>query len=134
MSDAPAVLAVLSRLAEAWNAADADAYGDLFTPDATYVTFDGQVLTGRHAIADVHRWLFAGPLQGSTMGDPSTGAAAPAVRFLRPDVAHVLVGGAVRPGDVAETTADRDSTPTFVLVDDGGWLVTAFHNTRVVTR
>lgn len=138
MSAAPhpsqaAVVATLDRIAAAWNAADADAYGAEFTTDATYVTFDGSVLTGRDAIIDVHRWLFDGPLKGSTMGAASTGSAAdsPTVRFLRPDVAHVLTAGAVRPGDRAETTPDRDSVPSFVLVDDGdGWRVTAFHNTR----
>jgi len=126
-----AVLATLDRLAAAWNAGDAAAYGAEFTPDATYVTFDGTALVGREAIVEVHRWLFDGPLKGSTMGATSTGGDAPTVRLLRPDVAHVLTAGAVRPGDRAETTPDRDSVPSFVLVDDGGgWRVTAFHNTR----
>jgi uncharacterized protein (TIGR02246 family) len=126
-----AVLATLDRITAAWNAGDATAFGAEFTPDATYVTFDGQVLIGRDAIVDVHRWLFDGPLKGSRMGATSTGEDAPAVRFLRPDVAHVLTAGAVRPGDRAGTTPDRDSVPSFVLVDDGdGWRVTAFHNTR----
>jgi uncharacterized protein (TIGR02246 family) len=126
-----AVLATLDRITAAWNAGDATAFGAEFTPDATYVTFDGQVLVGRDAVVDVHRWLFDGPLKGSTMGATSTGDDAPDVRFLRPDVAHVLVAGAVRPADQAETAPDRDSVPSFVLVDDGGgWLVTAFHNTR----
>jgi uncharacterized protein (TIGR02246 family) len=132
-----AVLATLDRIGAAWNAGDATAFGAEFTPDATYVTFDGQVLAGREAIVDVHRWLFDGPLKGSTMGASSTGDDAPAVRFLRPDVAHVLTGGAVRPGDQELTAADRDSVPSFVLVDDGdGWRVAAFHNTRrrAVTR
>jgi uncharacterized protein (TIGR02246 family) len=131
--DPHAVLSVLARLADAWNAGDADAYGSLFTPDCTYVTFDGQLLDGRTAITDVHRWLFDGPLKGSTMGDPSTGSATPSVRFLRPDVAHVVTTGAVARGEV---TPDRDSVPSFVLVrgDDGDWSVAAFHNTRRVTR
>ena len=126
-----AVLATLDRIGAAWNAGDATAFGAEFTPDATYVTFDGQVLAGREAIVDVHRRLFDGPLKGSTMGASSTGDDAPTVRFLRPDVAHVLTGGAVRPGDRERTTPDRDSVPSFVLVDDGdGWRVAAFHNTR----
>ena len=126
-----AVLATLDRITAAWNAGDATAFGAEFTPDATYVTFDGQVLVGRDAVVDVHRWLFEGPLKGSTMGAASTGEDTTEVRFLRPDVAHVLVVAAVRPPDQAETTPDRDSVPSFVLVDDGdGWRVTAFHNTR----
>jgi uncharacterized protein (TIGR02246 family) len=126
-----AVLATLDRITAAWNAGDATAYGTEFTADATYVTFDGHVLVGRDAIVDIHRWLFDGPLRGSTLGATSTGEHSPDVRFLRPDVAHVLTAGAVRPGDRPGTTPDRDSVPSFVLVDDGdGWRVTAFHNTR----
>lgn len=79
----------LARIAAAWNTGDAAAYGAEFTTDATYVTFDGHVLVGRDAIVDVHRWLFDGPLHGSRMGS-STTEDVPTVRFLRPDVAHVL--------------------------------------------
>lgn len=122
---------VLTRLANAWNAGDAIAFGAEFTADATYVTFDGHVLAGRDAIVDVHRWLFDGPLKGSRLGAPSTGDDGPAVRFLRPDVAHVLTVGAVRPADAEVVASDRDSVPSYVLVDEGdAWRVTAFHNTR----
>lgn len=121
----------LTRITAAWNAGDADAYGAEFTADATYVTFDGHVLAGRDAIVDVHRFLFAGPLRGSRLGAPSRGEDGPTVRYLRPDVAHVLASGAVRPADAGAVTPDRDSVPTYVLVDeDGAWRVTAFHNTR----
>ncbi len=56
---------VLAELATAWDAGDAAAYAGLFTPDATYVVFDGTVLHGAEAIEDVHRWLFDGPLRNS---------------------------------------------------------------------
>jgi uncharacterized protein (TIGR02246 family) len=68
----------LTRLAATWNDGDATAYADLFTPDATYVVFDGTVVRGRAAIEDGHRALFAGPLRGFRMEPP---AAAP-VRYL----------------------------------------------------
>lgn len=122
---------VLTRLAAAWNAGDADAYGAEFTADATYVTFDGHVLAGRAAIVDGHRWLFEGPLKGSRLTAPSARDGGPAVRFLRPDVAHVLAAGAVRPAGAEAVAPDRDSVPSYVLLDEGdAWRVTAFHNTR----
>jgi uncharacterized protein (TIGR02246 family) len=121
----------LDRLTAAWNAGDADAYGAEFTDDATYVVFSGDVLRGRQAIVDTHRWLFAGPLRGSRLGASSTGDDATTVRFLRPDVAHVVTAGAVRAADAETATADRDSVPSYVLVHDGGrWRIAAFHNTR----
>lgn len=125
----------LARITAAWNAGDAIAYGAEFTADATYVTFDGHVLTGRDVIVDVHRRLFDGPLKGSRLGSPSTDDDGPAVRFLRPDVVHVVVAGAVRPAGVQVATPDRDSVPTYVLLDEGdAWRVTAFHNTRRALR
>jgi uncharacterized protein (TIGR02246 family) len=121
----------MARLSAAWNSGDATAYAAEFTPDATYVVFDGTVLRGRGEIEDGHRWLFDGPLKGSTM-DFATGGPAPEVRLVSPGVAHVLAGGGgVRPQGAAELTADRKSVVSLVLVEDGdAWLVTAFQNTR----
>lgn len=56
MSDSP-ITATLNRIAEAWNAGDGSAYGAEFTDDATYVTFAGDVLRGRTAIAETHLFL-----------------------------------------------------------------------------
>lgn len=126
--------ALLSRLAETWDAGDAAAYADLFTADASYVVFDGTVLNGRTAIEEVHRFLFAGPLAGSRMGGPGARPSVP-VRFVRPDVAIAVVAGGVRPAGAEELTSDRASVVSLVLVEDGdGWRITAFQNTRVQER
>jgi uncharacterized protein (TIGR02246 family) len=122
------VLAVLSKLAEAWNDGDATAYAQWFTDDADYVTFFGMNMPGRASIESAHRALFEGPLKGSKLVD---GGGEPKVRFIRPDVAIVvagggssLAGGAPEPG--------RESTLTYVLVNESdGWRVASFQNTRV---
>ncbi len=119
---------VLRRLTEAWNAGDATAYADLFTEDADYVTFFGMNFPGRATIESSHRALFEGPLRGSKL----TGAEGSAkIRFIRPDVAIAIVGGGSSlEGDT--TDPGRESTVTFVLVEDGdGWRIASFHNTRV---
>ncbi|MEU8633452.1 SgcJ/EcaC family oxidoreductase [Amycolatopsis sp. NPDC048633] len=124
------VRAVLGRLTEAWNSADAAAYGRLFTEDADYVTFFGLNFPGREAIESSHRALFEGPLKGSKLTG-QLGASAK-VRFVRPDVAVAVVGGgsSVTGADTADE--GRESTVSFVLVrEDGEWLITAFQNTRV---
>ncbi len=120
-------LCTLARLCDAWNAGDAAE----FTAEATYVTFNGQVMDGRAAIEDTHRRLFDGPLRGSRMTQMGDDAVPDTVRLLRPDVAHVVTIGAVmRPGQDT-VTADRESVLSFVVTDDGdGWRVAAFHNTR----
>ncbi|MGH3566079.1 MAG: SgcJ/EcaC family oxidoreductase [Pseudonocardia sp.] len=129
--DTTPVLDTLARLSDAWNAGDATAYGAEFTRDASYVAFNGQVMLGRTVIEDTHRWLFDGPLRGSRMTTTSDDALPAAVRFLRPDVAHVLTIGAVLPAGQSTVTADRESVVSFVVTDEGDtWRVAAFHNTR----
>ena|ERR1700754_1353023 len=122
---------VLTRLAAAWNDGDATAYAALFTSDATYVVFDGTVVRGRAAIEDGHRALFAGPLRGFRMEPP---AAPVPVRYLRPDVAHVLADGGTRPPGQSELPPDRASVVSFLLVHDDEWRIAAFHNTRAPGR
>jgi uncharacterized protein (TIGR02246 family) len=122
-----AVRAVLSGLADAWNAGDATAYARLFTEDADYVTFFGVNIPGRQAIEASHRALFEGPLKGSKLiggGEP------PKIRFVRPDVAIVVAGGgSTVSGD--EPDPERTSTLTYVLVrDPDAWRVASFQNTR----
>jgi uncharacterized protein (TIGR02246 family) len=123
------ITAVLSRLAAAWNAGDGTAYGAEFAEDATYVTFAGDVLRGRTAIAATHQFLFDGPLRGSRM----SGTGAGEVRMITEDVAYVLVDGAggIRLEGQEELPDERVSTVSFLLRRDGGeWVVVAFQNTR----
>ncbi|MGW7531219.1 SgcJ/EcaC family oxidoreductase [Amycolatopsis sp. NPDC054798] len=129
MSQREEVLSVLTRLADAWNSGDADAYGNLFTEDADYVTFFGLRFIGRQAIADSHRELFQGPLKGSKL----TGFGEPRVRFLRDDVAVIVAGGGSSLTGGDDPAAEgRESALTYVLVrGDEGWRITAFQNTRV---
>ena len=129
MSQREEVLAVLGRLADAWNSGDADAYGALFTEDADYVTFFGFRSEGREAIVESHRELFQGPLRGSKL----TGFDEPRVRFLRDDVAVLVSGGGSSLTGADDPAAEgRASTLTYVLVrGDEGWRITAFQNTRV---
>ncbi|QRP48371.1 SgcJ/EcaC family oxidoreductase [Amycolatopsis sp. FDAARGOS 1241] len=122
------VLAVLGRLADAWNSGDAAAYAEVFTEDADYVTFFGLNLPGRERIESSHRALFEGPLRGSKLG----GFGEASVRFPREDVAIVVSGGgsALDGGDAV--AQGRGSTVTFVLVrETAGWRITSFQNTRV---
>ncbi|WP_113700759.1 SgcJ/EcaC family oxidoreductase [Nonomuraea lactucae] len=59
----------LLRLNAAWNDGDAAAYAAQFTPDASYVAFNGDVVHGRAEIEKAHRFLFEGPLRGSRLVD-----------------------------------------------------------------
>jgi uncharacterized protein (TIGR02246 family) len=121
--------ALLTALSDAWNAGDADAYGALFTEDATYVTFFGHISHGRTEIVEGHRWLFS-RMPGSRM---TPGAKEDRdIRFLTPDVAVVLGQGPGTTVPGQEPASDRASTVSFVVLRTGaGWRFAHFQNTRI---
>jgi uncharacterized protein (TIGR02246 family) len=126
----PTIDDTLARLNQAWNDGDAAAYAALFTDDATYIVFDGTLLTGRQEIEDLHRFLFEGPLRNSRLGDGQAPVAS--LRLVRPDTAHLILNGGVRLPEQQTLPPDRASVVSLLLVSDptGDWLITAFHNTR----
>ncbi|HZE39614.1 MAG TPA: SgcJ/EcaC family oxidoreductase [Stackebrandtia sp.] len=122
------VAPLLDALADAWNAGDGTAYGQLFTEDADYVTFFGMHMEGREAIAESHRMLFAGPLKGSRM--PRHGS--PKVRMLSDDVAFLVAKGGLSTTGADVPDADRGSVISLTAVRGAdGWKFASFQNTRV---
>ncbi|PRY00679.1 SgcJ/EcaC family oxidoreductase [Allonocardiopsis opalescens] len=127
------IAALLDRMNAAWNAGDADAYGAVFTDDAAYVVFDGTLLHGRAAIADLHRMLFAGPLRGTrlTGGAGQPDGSGPLVRLLADGVAHIVTDGGMAMQPQAAPDPGHDSRVSLVAVREAdGWRLAAFHNTR----
>lgn len=115
---------MIKALARAWERGDADAYGALFTEDASYTIFVGTVYHGRRDIVESHRLLFRKFLKGTKL---TTGEMK--VRFYGPDTAIVTSSGDTykrrppgRPGKVQTFTLIRQA--------GGSWLIAAFHNTR----
>lgn len=56
---APIAITTYTRLLEAWNRRDADAFASLFTHDASVVGFDGSQMEGAAQIASELRAIFA---------------------------------------------------------------------------
>ncbi|TCK20784.1 SgcJ/EcaC family oxidoreductase [Pseudonocardia endophytica] len=123
MTDEQDVRAVLADLVDAWGRHDADAYGALFTEDATYTTFVGTLYRGREAIAECHRALWSSFLKGTSLADERI-----EVRFLSSDVAVVTSRGDVVKGRRRKPPG-KAQTYTVVRTDDG-WRVAAFQNTK----
>ncbi|HET7578129.1 MAG TPA: SgcJ/EcaC family oxidoreductase [Bacillales bacterium] len=118
---------LFQAMSTAWNNGDGEAFGTCFTEDCDYVTFNGQHLEGRKAVAEVHQQLFDGVLRGSTMNHDIKD-----IRFLNSDTAIVHVVGAVKLRWQKSTPKGRDSINTNVAVKRNGvWKITAFHNCRI---
>ncbi|MFE2288320.1 SgcJ/EcaC family oxidoreductase [Streptomyces sp. NPDC059443] len=118
------VQTVLDHLVTAWERHDAEAYGDLFTEDATYITYVGTFYRGRHDIVESHRTLFAGFLKGTRLADEILD-----IRFYGPDVAVVNGRGDTYKGKRPEKLI-KIQTYTLVREGDGRWRIAAFQNTK----
>jgi uncharacterized protein (TIGR02246 family) len=129
-----AILGVGRALQDAWNRGDAAGYASLFTDDADFVAWTGAYGRGRQAIEDAHRRLFGGPLVGSRMvlvDDDPESPPPESLRFLRPDVAIMVLPGMVAPAGHAATGPHHQAVQTFVLTKNGDhWRVASFQNTR----
>ncbi|WP_406088960.1 SgcJ/EcaC family oxidoreductase [Streptomyces sp. NBC_01013] len=123
-SDRDAVCGVLASLARAWGAADADAYGALFTPDATYTTYVGTHYQGRDDITEAHRALFGGFVKGTELADSILG-----IRFLGTEAAVVTSRGDTYEGGRPKELS-KVQTYTLTRESDGQWRIAAFQNTQ----
>lgn len=120
---------VLGALEVAWAAGDADAYGALHSHTASYVAFDGTVLSGPAGVAGGHRALFAGIMKNSRLI-----AVERTIRFVGTDSAVVIQrAGIIMSWQRKRTVPSRKrlSTNTTLLREvEGRWMVEAFQNTR----
>ncbi|MFC9892996.1 SgcJ/EcaC family oxidoreductase [Nocardia sp. NPDC127579] len=121
--DITAIRAVFDAMYAAWASGDADAYGALFTEDATYTAFFGAQYRGRADIVESHRALLRTFLKGTELAGELVD-----IRLVTPDVAVVIGRGDTYKGRRPERLT---KVQTYMLVRrDGRWLITAFHNTR----
>lgn len=122
--DRDAVLTVLRELTDAWSRNDADAYGALFTDDASYTTFVGSIYLGRAAIVESHRALFGKYLKGTRLADEVLD-----VRFPTGDTAVVVSRGDTYKGTPPKVLR-KSQTYLLTRQADGAWRVAAFQNTK----
>jgi uncharacterized protein (TIGR02246 family) len=125
-ADEQALRELAQQLQNAWNAADHAGFAAPFTEDCTFIHIYGGQIDGRMAVQDAHRVIFAGMYKGSR-----NKLTVRKVRFLRPDVAIVLLDGHLQfqqDGKPREIMA----RPTLVAVKDSGrWMIHVFQNTRI---
>ncbi|MGW8379092.1 SgcJ/EcaC family oxidoreductase [Streptomyces sp. ODS28] len=114
----------VASLLEAWGRHDADAYGEVFTEDATYVTYVGTRYQGRRDIAESHRILFAKYLKGTRLAGEILD-----IRFPAADTAVVTSRGdtykRARPKKLSKV-----QTYTLIREQGGRWRIAAFQNTK----
>lgn len=121
------VQALFAKLLGSWTANDAAAYGECFTEDCDYVSFDGTRTVGRMAMVEAHDKLFRGVLRGSALV-----GGLESVELVSDEVAVAHGTGSVLMPWRRRLPRRRLSRQTLVAVrTDTGWLFRALHNGRV---
>ena len=115
---------VIGQLTSAWNAADAAAFAQLFTEDATLVIWLGDALTGRPEIQQVHHDLFITRPSKMRLRAVNT-------RLLDANTAIVLSVAGV--GSEQQITYDKFQTSVMVRRDEG-WMIAAAQVTAMSDR
>lgn len=127
MNDDDQLADLFGRMCQAWTAGDAYAYGQCFTADCDYVSFDGYRERGREPMVASHDKLFRGVLFGSALvGEVES------IRHLGEGVALVHATGSVRVAWRSRLPKRRLTRNTIVAVRrPEGWRFSAIHNGRV---
>lgn len=117
-----------NHLETAWNAADGENFGAVFTNDASFVDIRGDHHQSRTAIGKGHQAIFDGIYRGSKVHFEITSASVLGnVVVAHAHIAMEAPGAPLPPND--------GSTASFVVIDDGGtWRIAAFHNTLRLKR
>lgn len=125
MNTATTPQAVLDQFRAAWDAGDADAYARLFTEDASYVIFMGDLLAGREQIRQTHHEVFTKWQRGTKLLVKAIDT-----RQLDESTVVVLTVGGIGIGEIS-----YDKFQTFVMVrNEENWQIAAFHNTEMSQR
>lgn len=119
--------ALLDKLVVSWNAGDGQGYAAVFDENCDYVTFNGDHLSGRAAVAESHDVLFNTHLRGSKLFFETIG-----MRRIAPEIVLVHgVGNSLLSGQ-KHPSPSRRSIQTLIAVNNAClWRFTSFHNTRI---
>ncbi len=127
MNDDAQITALFDQMCRAWTEGDARAYGDCFTADCDYVSFDGTRARGRTDMVQSHDKLFRGVLLGSALV-----GGIESIRYLSDDVALVHGTGSVLVAWRSQLPKGRLTRNTIIAVRRAeGWRFAAIHNGRV---
>lgn len=122
-TDQQAVLDVLARLYQAWEAGDAGMLVADYTEDASVIQA-GVYEKDREEIRANMAAAFAGPLSGSRVASRPVN-----VRFLTGDTAIVVSeDGIVFPGQDAVASGGLVRATWVLVRRDGGWRIASYHN------
>jgi uncharacterized protein (TIGR02246 family) len=119
-----AVRGLFRDLHRAWNAKDARAVADLFTPDGWALGFDGSLHADPHQLASDLAGIFASHQTAAYV------ARVRSVRFLSPDAAILLAATGLVPPGARDINPAVNAFQVIVACRRGGaWKIASLQNT-----
>ena len=128
-----AIVAILQRQADGWNANDAAAFARDFTEDASFINVRGDLMRGHEAIVKIHSFIFAGPYKNTHLDTRLESITYPAPSVAIVDTVMTVTGfHTLPPGLVPTEPGTLRTRMKFILVDRGGeWKIVAGQNTGI---
>lgn len=128
-ADEKLIRQLFDNLSKAWNSGNGELYASYFTDDCDYITFSGEYIEGRQAIAKTHQLLFDNfVMRGSKL----VGNGIYKIAFLTADIVIVHAKGTVQLRFQKKAPQGRLSINTNIVIrQNEQWKIRAFHNCRV---
>lgn len=121
---------LFENISTAWNSYDCRLFASYYTDDCDYITFTGECVKGRYAIAACHRDMFDGILRDSVLIKHLK-----SIRFITPQVAIVQQAGTVKLKFQEQVLTSKRSIHTNVVVKEKGeWKIAAFYESPIQKR
>jgi uncharacterized protein (TIGR02246 family) len=130
-----AIVALLAKQAEAWNAHDARAWVAPFTADAEFVNIRGTLFQGRAQIEQRHAELFRGVFSNSRVTVTTRKVVSLGPTAALAETVHELRGYERLPPGIAASDTDgtlRTRLKYVLLLTPDGWRIRSAQNTAVL--
>ena len=131
--DRDAITAIILDQGQAWNCADAHAFGRQYREDGSFTNVSGLRVYGKAGFVNIHERIFQSIFAGSQIR-----FVIDRFHFLRPDVAVVEIDATLtglqhaRTGAALADDGSLHSKLQEVFTrDEAGWQIAAFHNVAV---
>lgn len=127
---------IVRRQGEAWNRADAAAFGEHYAEDGSFTNISGAQIYGKAGFVELHAQIFHSIFAGTHIS-----FRVGRIHFLRPDVAIADIDAflANLPHALPGVSLDRDGVlysklQEVLAKNDGRWTIAAFHNVAVAPK
>ena len=124
-TDEKQIRKLFDTMKQAWEDADAAAFGACFTEDSDFVSFRGEHYKGKASNITAHEKSF-----NSTLKNTRLYINIKSIRFLNETMAVVHAEGTVLKEFETPTNCNLKYATNMLIKEQGTWKITSFHNSQ----